>query len=86
MESSGEHKDSKPSDGAVRADEYVLARKGTNSYSAKPPYVAFQKTFRPAQETVADITRSHEKRVTHFRDQRYCGHCKRRGHVQTAFN
>lgn len=77
----GEHKDLKPSDAAVRADEYVLAHRGTNSYSAKPQYVAFQKNFnRPAKETVADTVPNVEK-VTRPRDQVFCGHCKKRGHV-----
>ncbi|KAK0147815.1 hypothetical protein N1851_012505 [Merluccius polli] len=77
----GEHKDLKPADVAVRADEYVLAHRGTSPCPAKPPSVAFQKAFRPAQKTVADHPRSDEKRVTRFKDQRFCGHCKRRGHV-----
>ncbi|KAK0147995.1 Retrovirus-related Pol polyprotein from transposon 412 [Merluccius polli] len=76
----GEQKDLKPADASVRADEYVLAHRGTSPCPAKPPSVAFQKAFRPAQETVADHPRSDEKRVTRFKDQRFCGRCKRREH------
>jgi hypothetical protein len=57
----------------IRADEYVLAQKGTSSYPAKPQYFA----FKPAKETLADNIQKHLIRnETHSRDQPYCGHCK----------
>ena len=79
----GEHKDLKPADAAVRADEYVLAHKASFVYTAKSNYAAPPRFFRPAKENVADPVQRDDvtRNVTRPNDHIVCGHCKKRGHV-----